>query len=112
MVQRRPGYVQRSLGRQRDQIKRRHRSARSAEQHHVPSRTQNVQPFLKRRLPHGVINDVDTLAARELFGLLFEIGLRVQNDVVRPGIFRQLRLLIRRDGSDHSRSNLVRHLGQ
>ena len=110
--QRGPSQVQRSLLRESYRIKRRHCSARSAEEDHHPTRPQNVQSLLECRLAHRVVDHIHALAAGQSFGFSFEICLRVQDHFICARALRQLCLLLGGNGGDHACSNVVRHLHQ
>src|SRR5450631_435040 len=77
MRQRRSSQEQRPLLGENYRIKWRHRAAGAPEEHHVSSRTQNVQTLLEGSFSDAVVNHVHAFSFGKPFRFRFKINLRV-----------------------------------
>jgi hypothetical protein len=94
------------------QVYRRHLPAGPAEEDEVAAGSQGVEALIEGVLAYAVVDDVDALATGDVFRLFGEVLLSVQDHLVRPGAFGELRLLLGRDGTDGARPAQLRELAQ
>lgn len=80
--------------------------------HEGPSRAKHVHAFVEGGFADAVVYHVHAFAHGEAFGFGFEIGLGVENDLIRAGVFRELSFRFGRYGADDARAQVVRHLDQ
>ena len=65
-----------------------------------------------RGLADAVVNNMDSLSIREPLGFSYKIQLRIEDHLIGSRFARQRGLFLGARRSDHSRSNIFRHLNQ
>src|ERR1051325_12040190 len=90
---------QRAFGRQLRRIEGGDGSARLTVEDEIPARSQTIETLVKRGLPDGIIDDVNTPVLSQSFHFRSEVGLRVEDDVICAVVLRESRFVLRRYGA-------------
>src|ERR1700738_2101294 len=107
-----PGYEERALAAELDEIERRYRAAGAAEESQQAARPKAVEAAVETGLADGVIDHVHTLVAGESLHLGDKVLLGVENYLGGPRLARKLSFLRSGDGGDDARADAGCHLRQ
>ena len=111
-IERRPGDIERTLLRQKAEVKRIDTPGGLPEQREVSQRRQAIQRFQERILADGIVNHWHLVASGDLVDTLYEIFPRVDDGVSAAVGLGKLCLLVAADRADHGDAEMLGPLAE